>query len=487
MKLNITDVLSRVEKVDKYKYRIKKFGPMKVDGVFYATPEMLPHIKADEALLQLANVATMPGIVKYSIAMPDIHWGYGFPIGGVAAFDYESGVISPGGVGYDINCGVRLLVSNLNYKDVKDKIITLVNGIFQNVPCGVGSKRKDFKLKRKELLKVLEKGARWVVERGMGDEEDLKYIEDGGEIKFSNPDVVSERAIERGLPQLGTLGSGNHFIEVGYVEKIYNEKIAEVMGLFEDQLTVTIHTGSRGLGYQVCDDYIKVMRKVVKREGFDLPDMQLCCAPLTSKEGKNYLGAMGAAANYAFANREIITHWVRETFYSLLNLNPNSLGLKLIYDVAHNIAKIEEHIVDGEKMKVCVHRKGATRALGKGSGLLPEKYREFGQPVLIPGDMGRYSYVLVGTEKAMEDTFGSACHGAGRMLSRAKAKKRGNAASVRKELEKSGIYLIAASKATIVEEMPEAYKDVSDVIKAVSGSGIGKKVARLRPLGVVKG
>ncbi len=487
MRLGIDDVLSNVEKVDKYKYRIKKFGPMRVDGVFYATSKMLPHIKEDEALLQLANVATMPGILKYSIAMPDIHWGYGFPIGGVAAFDFENGVISPGGVGYDINCGVRLLVSNLKYSEIKGKLISLVNGIFQNVPCGVGSKRKDFKLSRKELKKVLKNGARWAVENGMGDGDDLNYIEDGGKIEFSNPDCVSDRAIERGLPQLGTLGSGNHFIEIGYVEKIYNEKIADVMGLFKDQLTVTVHTGSRGLGYQVCDDYVKVMRKVVKREGIDLPDMQLCCAPLTSEEGKKYLGAMASAANYAFCNREIITHWVRESFYDVLNISPKDLNLRLIYDVAHNIAKIEEHVVDVRKVKVCVHRKGATRAFGKENKILPEKYRDFGQPVLIPGDMGRYSYVLVGTEKAMEETFGSACHGAGRMLSRAKAKKRGNAYSVRKELEKKGIYLIAASKSTIVEEMPEAYKDVSDVIEAVSGAGIGKKVARLKPLGVIKG
>ncbi len=487
MKMTIGEVLSHVEKIEKYKYRIRKFGPMRVDGVFFATSSMINHIKEDEALLQLANVATMPGILKYSLAMPDIHWGYGFPIGGVAAFKFDEGVISPGGVGYDINCGVRLLITNLKFSEVKDKLLNLVNGIFQNVPCGVGSKRRDFKLSRKELKRVLREGAKWAVENGFGEGEDLFFIEDGGKIEFANPEYVSDRAIERGLPQLGTLGSGNHFIEIGYVGEIFDEKISNAMGFFKDQLTVTIHTGSRGLGYQVCDDYIKVMRKVVNRMGYDLPDMQLCCAPLKSEEGKRYLGAMASAANYAFANREIITHWVRETFYKILGISPSQLGMKLIYDVAHNIAKIEEHLVDGEKVKVCVHRKGATRAFGPGHNLVPQKYRAFGQPVLIPGDMGRYSYVLVGTDIAMRDTFGSTCHGAGRMLSRAKAKRKGSAIGVRRELEKRGIYLVAASKWTIVEEMPEAYKDVSDVVEAVSGAGISKKVVMLKPLGVIKG
>lgn len=476
-----------LKRLDQYRWIIPKHDRMRTEGMIYASEEMIEDIKADQSLLQVKNVATMPGIVGRSLAMPDIHWGYGFPIGGVAAFDEDEGVISPGGVGYDINCGVRLLRSNLTLEEVKDKIEDLVDAVFANVPSGVGSHRKDLKLDKAQERKVLQKGAQWAVEQGFGRWEDLKHIEEGGCIKGADPDLVSQKALERGRAQLGTLGSGNHFVEIGCVEEIYDEALAEALGLFKGQITVIIHTGSRGLGHQICDEYIRVMLKAVAKYGIELPDKQLCCAPVKSPEGRDYFAAMACAANYAFANRQMITHWVRESFEQVLKASPRALGLDLVYDVCHNIAKFEVHKVNGKERRLCVHRKGATRAFPPGHSDLPEDYRPIGQPVLIPGDMGRYSFVLVGTERAMEETFGSTCHGAGRVLSRHQAKRTVKGRSVAEELARKGIYVRAASRATLVEEVPEAYKDVADVVEVVHNAGISKKVAKLRPLGVIKG
>lgn len=474
--------------VDPWRWKIPKEGQMRTDGLIYASEDMIEPIIQDQSAQQVANVATLPGIVGYSMAMPDIHQGYGFPIGGVAAFDLEEGIVSPGGVGYDINCGVRLMTTHLTKKDLPDeKIKALVDALFENVPSGVGSSRKDFSLSQAELKKVLEEGARWAVRRGFGSERDLEHIEEGGCINWADPDEVSSKALERGKSQLGTLGSGNHFIELGFVEEIYDERTAKIFGLFPEQLTVFVHTGSRGLGHQVCDDFIAILLKSVQKYGIDLPDKQLCCAPIPSPEGKAYLGAMGAAANFAFANRQMISHWVAETFEKFFKMPADRLGLSLLYDIAHNIAKIERHVVGNREIEVCVHRKGATRSFGPGRKEIPEIYRSVGQPVLIPGDMGRYSYVLVGTEKAMKETFGSTCHGAGRVLSRHQAIKASQGRSIAQELAQHGIYVRGASKATIKEEMPEAYKDVSKVVDVVHNAGLSYKVARLRPIGVMKG
>ena len=377
--------------------------------------------------------------------------------------------------------------SGLERKEVTGHIRKLVDQLFGNIPSGVGSKRKDLRLSQKELEKVLAKGAGWAVKQGFGYEEDLKFIEERGCIEGADPSLISNRALERGRPQLGTLGSGNHFVEVGYVDEVYDENAARALGLFKDQVTIIVHTGSRGLGHQVCDDYIKILMKSTQKYGIELPDRQLCCAPVSSKEGKQYLAAMAGAANYAFANRQIIFHWVRETFEQVFQMSSERLGLRLIYDVCHNIAKIETHKVAGKEMKVCVHRKGATRAFPPHHPDIPEDYREIGQPVLIPGDMGRYSYVLVGTEQAMAETYGSTCHGAGRVMSRKQAMKVSQGRAIVRELEDQGITIRSAGKATVREEIPEAYKDVSQVVEVVYGAGISKKVVRLRPMGVIKG
>lgn len=363
----------------------------------------------------------------------------------------------------------------------------MVDSLFSNIPSGVGSKRKDLRLSHAEIKKVLVKGAGWAVKKGFGLEGDLEYIEEQGCIRGADPELISKRALERGRAQLGTLGSGNHFVEVGYVEEIYDQNAANALGLFLDQVTIIVHTGSRGLGHQVCDDYIKILMKSTQKYGIELPDRQLCCAPLSSGEGKQYLAAMAGAANYAFANRQIIFHWVRETFERVFSMSAERLGLRLIYDVCHNIAKIETHRVDNRDMKVCVHRKGATRAFPPNHPDIPMDYKDVGQPVLIPGDMGRYSYVLVGTEQAMAETFGSTCHGAGRLLSRRQAQKVSKGRPIIRELEDKGITVRSAGMATVREEIPEAYKDVSQVVEVVSGGGISKKVARLRPMGVIKG
>jgi tRNA-splicing ligase RtcB len=377
--------------------------------------------------------------------------------------------------------------SGLERREVKGHIRKLVDELFGNIPSGVGSKRKDLRLSHKELQKVLTKGAGWAVNQGFGYKDDLEFIEEKGCIEGADPSLISNRALERGRPQLGTLGSGNHFVEIGYVDEVYDEDVARALGLFKDQVTIIVHTGSRGLGHQVCDDYIKILMKSTQKYGIELPDRQLCCAPVSSKEGRQYLAAMAGAANYAFANRQIIFHWVRETFEQVFQMSSERLGLRLIYDVCHNIAKIETHKVAGKEMKLCVHRKGATRAFPPHHPDIPEDYKEVGQPVLIPGDMGRYSYVLVGTEKAMTETYGSTCHGAGRVMSRKQAMKVSQGRAIVRELEDRGITIRSAGKATVREEIPEAYKDVSQVVEVVYGAGISKKVVRLRPMGVIKG
>jgi len=477
----------KLQKIDEYRWRIPREGKMRTDGIIYSEESMLPDVRKDQSLVQVANVAWLPGIVGHSLAMPDIHWGYGFPIGGVAAFDMNEGVISPGGVGYDINCGVRLMRSGLSRMDIQGKVKELVEVLFANIPSGVGSHRKDLKLNREEERRVLKKGARWAVEKGFGTSEDLAHIEEQGCIEGGDPERVSERAMERGRAQLGTLGSGNHFVEVGYVAEIFDESVARALGLWKDQVTVIVHTGSRGLGHQVCDDYIRVMMDAARKYQIELPDPQLCCSPVSSPEGRQYFEAMACAANFAFANRQMITHWVRETFERVFHKGPRDLKLDLIYDVCHNIAKIESHTVNGKTKKVCVHRKGATRSFPPEHPDIPQEYRSIGQPVLIPGDMGRCSYVLVGTKKAMEETFGSTCHGAGRVMSRHQAIKAAKGRAVARELEDKGIIVKGASQGTIAEEIPEAYKDVTNVVNVVHHAGISLKVVKLVPMGVIKG
>ncbi len=477
------------KKIDDYRWMIPedyKKG-MKVPGIIYTKEEMLDEIVEDKAHEQVANAAFLPGIVKASLAMPDIHYGYGLPIGGVVATDIEKdGVVTPGGVGFDINCGVRLLTTNLTYEDVEDKIEELIDEIFDNVPSGVGS-TSGLKLSKNDAKRVWRQGAKWAVEAGYGEPEDLMAIESYGCLEFADPDIISEKAYDRGRDQLGTLGSGNHFLEIQVVEQIFNQSLAEKFGLFPNQITVMIHTGSRGFGHQVCTDFLKVMERALKKYDIYVPDRQLACAPFNSQEGQDYLSAMACAANFAWANRQIITHYVRKSFEKVFRGNWKKFGLRVLYDVAHNIVKIEDHIVDGKRMRLLVHRKGATRAFPKGHPELPEIYRETGQPVIIPGDMGRASYVLCGTERAMEETFGSTCHGAGRVMSRSQAEKVAKNVDVVKEMEKRGVIVRAASKKTLYEEIPEAYKDVTDVVEVVHRAGIAKLVARMKPLAVVKG
>ena len=444
----------KLRQIDEYRWEIPREGKMRTRGLIFCSKEMLPVIQEDQSLQQVANVATLPGIVGPSLAMPDIHWGYGFAIGGVAAFDLTEGVVSPGGVGYDINCGVRLLRTRLAREQVEARMEDLVNVLFTNIPSGLGSSRKDMKLTGATLKKVLKDGCRWAVQQGFGEAADLAHIEAGGAIAGADPEAVSQFALDRGKDQLGTLGSGNHFVEVGYVDEIYDEKLAAALGLFKDQVTAIVHTGSRGLGHQVCEDYIKVMLKASAKYGIELPDRQLCCAPLTSPEGQRYLAGMAGAANFAFANRQLITHWVRESFEQVFQMGPRDLGLELVYDVCHNIAKIETHTVDGKPRKLCIHRKGATRAFPPQHPEVPEAYRETGQPVLIPGDMGRYSFVLVGTEKALTETFGSTCHGAGRRMSRHQAKKAARGRFIIKELAEKGIIVRAPAEAPSTRKFP---------------------------------
>ncbi len=458
---------------------------MRVKGIIYVD-EVLEKALESRSVDQVANVATLPGIVNASMAMPDIHSGYGFAIGGVAAFDLDEGVVSPGGVGYDINCGVRLLRTNLMKNDVTPKLKDLVGILYNEIPSGVGSKGK-IRLTPDSERRLMLNGARWAVEEGYGEMSDLERIESGGCIDGANPDLISKKAYERGRAQQGTLGSGNHFLEIQYVDEIYDEKSANAIGLFEGQITVMIHTGSRGFGHQVCTDFLEVMERAVSKYKIELPDRELACAPYRSPEAQDYLSGMRAAANYAWANRQCIMHWTREAFMDFFRTTPRELGMSLVYDVAHNIAKVEEHIVNGGKKKLIVHRKGSTRAFPPGHPDLPDAYKQTGQPVLIPGDMGRASFVLIGTEKAMSETFGSTCHGAGRMMSRHQAIKKAKGRAIWREMEDKGIIVRCAGRETLAEEMSEAYKDVSDVVDVVHKAGISKKVARLRPLGVIKG
>jgi tRNA-splicing ligase RtcB len=459
---------------------------MRTEGLVFADDEMMEELVDGNAIGQVVNVAQLPGIVGPAMAMPDIHWGYGFPIGGVAAFDMEEGIISPGGVGYDINCGVRLLATPLTRSEVAPVIEELMDRLFETIPTGVGASRSDIRLDDRNLAAALRGGAVWAVESGYGTPDDLLTIEAGGRLPEADPAEVSPRAKKRGRKQMGTLGSGNHFIEVGYVAELFDESAARALGLSADGVTVFIHSGSRGLGHQVCDDYIDVMIDASAKYGIELPDKQLCCAPLSSPEARSYRSAMSAAANYAFANRQVMAHYSRSALGAVFG--PAVAGeTKLIYDVAHNIAKIETHTVDGAPRQVCVHRKGATRAFPPGHPELHEPYRTLGQPVLIPGDMGRYSYVLLGTQAAFDETFGSTCHGAGRLMSRHQAKKAARPRNVPREMSERGIALRAASRATVDEEIPEAYKDVRDVVDVVDRAGIGRKVAQLRPMGVIKG
>lgn len=476
----------QINRIDDYRWRVEPSGPMRVPGIVFTSARMLDQIREEEALNQVANVATLPGIVKAAMAMPDIHWGYGFPIGGVAAFDWESGVVSPGGVGYDINCGVRLAATDLRKEEIQDRVRDLVDALYRHVPSGVGA-TGSVKLSAKDEKKVLVQGSRWAVDNGFGEDGDLDHTEDGGCLSHADPAVISQRAMERGRNQLGTLGSGNHFVEVGVVEEIFQPEAAEVFGLRPGQVTVMLHSGSRGLGYQVCDDFLASMSKHVRTLGIDLPDRQLACAYIQSEQGRRYMTAMACAANYAWANRQILLHRCREVFEETLRISPRALNMRLVYDVCHNIAKKEEHLVEGRDQWVCVHRKGATRAFGPGHPALSRDYRETGQPILIPGDMGTASYVLVGTDRAMTETFGSTCHGAGRVLSRKAAQKRARGRAIHRELEDRGVLVRWTGRGTLAEEMPEAYKDVSQVVEVVHGAGISRKVARLKPIAVVKG
>lgn len=476
-------------KVDDYHWRIPResCARMRTDGIILADEVLMKDLRDDPALTQVQNVACLPGIVGPSLAMPDCHYGYGFPIGGVAAFDVNEGVISPGGVGYDINCGVRLMRTDLDEADVRPRLDALCDRIFREVPAGVGESGK-IRLNQAELRRVLTRGSRWAVAQGYGEAEDLETTEEGGCLEGADPDAVSERALKRGLPQLGTVGAGNHFLEIQRVDRIFDAQVAARMGIeAEGQVVLMIHTGSRGFGYQVCDDSLKPMQRAAEKYGIDLPDRQLACAPVDSPEGQRYYAAMACAANYGWANRQVIMHWIRQAFERVLGMGAGKLGLRLVYDVAHNVAKFEEHHVDGVTRRLCVHRKGATRAFGPGCSEVPTVYRDLGQPVIVPGDMGTASWLLVGTQTAMRDTFGSTCHGAGRVLSRAAALKARHGREVQAGLEARGIIVRSAGLKTLAEEAPEAYKDVDRVVTVTHEAGISRRVARMTPLAVVKG
>ncbi len=478
-----------LERIDACRWRIpKSYKPqMRVDGLIYASETLMRAIGQDKSPEQVANVACLPGIVGHSLAMPDIHWGYGFCIGGVAATDpAQGGVISPGGVGYDINCGIRLVRTDLALAEVQPRIKELVAAMFNTVPCGVGQGGR-IKFDRGQLRRIMTDGSQFVVQSGYGWDSDLEMTEADGRLPDANPDFVSKRAFERGADQCGTLGSGNHFMEVQVVEEIVDPQAAAAFGLSLGQITLMIHSGSRGLGYQICDDALKDLRDVPARYGIELPDRQLVCAPVESPEGQRYLGAMRSAANYAWANRQILTHLARQVFSGVFERPAERLGMRLVYDVAHNIAKMERYEVAGQMRLLCVHRKGATRALPAGHPEVPAQYRSVGQPVLVPGDMGRSSWVLVGQPAAMEQTFGSCCHGAGRLMSRSAAIRAARGRSIEKELLGRGVVARARGRSGLDEEQPEAYKDVGEVTDAVQAAGVARKVAKLRPIGVIKG
>ena len=478
-----------LEKIDNCMWRIPKYkSGMRVPGMVFANESLLEKMQTDRTLWQCTNVAHLPGIYKYAVTLPDGHEGYGFPIGGVAATDYEEGVVSPGGVGYDINCGVRLLTTNLSEKDVRPKLAQLAGAIFANVPSGLGSRRKDFTLAARDLDRLVVGGVQWLIDRGLGWAGDAEHCEEGGCMKNANPTKVSPTAKKRGLTQIGTLGSGNHFLEVQKVDKICNPRTAKVFGIEEEgQVTVMIHCGSRGYGHQVCSDYLRVMERAVHKYNITLPDRELACAPGSSSEAGDYFQAMACAVNYAFSNRQAIMHWVRQSFKKVYHQDPEKFGLKLVYDVAHNIAKMETHKVNGEQKKVWVHRKGATRAFPPEHTAIPAHYRSEGQPVLIPGSMGTSSWVLVGKAKAMELTFGSTAHGAGRMMSRSAAKRKYWGGDIKIALEKRGIVVRAASPVVLAEEADPAYKNVDVVAEVSDQVGIATKVARLVPVAVIKG
>ena len=478
-----------VEQIDEFRWRIPRScrADMRVDGVVYSSQAMIADVIAGGGLDQVANVATLPGIVGNSLAMPDIHWGYGFCIGGVAATDISAGgVVSPGGVGYDINCGVRLLRTDMARRDVAPRIEALAAWLFRDVPSGVGV-GGPYKFDAKDIRRILTDGCAFLERKGLAGREDIEVTESGGCLEGADADMVSDRAIKRGNDQCGTLGSGNHFAEVQFVEKVHDAEAASAFGLAEGMVTIMIHSGSRGLGYQVCDDYLKQLRTCPARYGIELPDRQLVCAPFDSPEARRYVAAMRAAANFAWANRQLLAREIRHSFARFFDESPENLGITQVYDVGHNMAKVETHIVDGQEKKLCVHRKGATRAFPAGHGDVPEKYRSTGQPVLIPGDMGTASWVLVGTGKAMEESFGSCCHGAGRVMSRHEAIRSAKGRRIDKELAVRGIYAKARGRTGLAEEQPEAYKDVDAVVQCVHAAGLARKVARLRPMAVVKG
>lgn len=476
-------------KIDDYRWEIPKtYKPgMRVPGLIFADEKILPKIQSDQALEQVANVAHLPGIVRYSLAMPDIHWGYGFPIGGVAATDPEDdGVISPGGVGYDINCGVRLIRTSLREEDIRPRLRPLVTLLFGQVPCGVGQSG-EIRVSKNEMKKMLRQGARWAVQNGYGVNADLEHTEAGGVLEDADTEAVSERAYERGSEQLGTLGSGNHFLEVQVIDQILDSEIAYRLNLALGQVTVMIHSGSRGFGYQVCEDALETTRRALSKYKISIPDIQLACAPIRSPEGRQYLGAMRAAANFAWNNRQCLMAITRRVFEKFFRRSPADLGMDLIYDVAHNIAKFERYKIDGKEKTLCVHRKGATRAFGPGDSELPADYRDIGQPVIIPGDMGRNSYLLIGTQRAMDETFGTSCHGAGRAMSRSAALRAARGRCIEKELEEKGIIVMGRGHKGIAEEQPDAYKDVNEVVHVVDQAGLARKIARMRPVGVIKG
>ncbi|MHB1382263.1 MAG: RtcB family protein [Thermoleophilia bacterium] len=467
-------------------WEIPPSGAMLVPGRIFANSGLIAQARGEKALEQVCNVACLPGIVGASLAMPDIHWGYGFAIGGVAAFGSDDGVISPGGVGYDIACGVRLIRSNLTAADVAGDIPALVHELARNIPAGVGRKG-EIRLKPPDLDELMARGVPWVIGNGFGWPEDIDAIEDGGCLAGADPAFVSDRARERGFAQPGTLGAGNHFIEIQRVDAIHDPEAADAFGLFNGQLCVMIHSGSRGLGHQVCTEHVRIMAGVADRAGIQLPDRQLACAPLDSPEGREYYAAMACAANFARANRQVMTHLVRQSFEFILGASAEKLGLGLVYDLSHNIARFEEHEVDGSRQRLCVHRKGATRSFPAGHPEVPLRYRGVGQPVIVPGDMGTASYVLKGTGTAMRESFGSTSHGAGRVMGRQAARKAIRGHELRRRLEADGIAVSAGSTAALAEEAPEAYKDIDEVVEVCHQAGLSSKVARLRPLGVMKG
>ncbi|MBE3558455.1 MAG: RtcB family protein [Ktedonobacteraceae bacterium] len=478
-----------LERIDANRWRIPQSyrTEMQVPGIVYADDELIEQIRQDNSLQQVANVATLPGIVGYSLGMPDIHWGYGFPVGGVAATDTEYGVVSPGGIGFDINCGVRLLATDLLHDQVRGKVDKLADALFENLPSGVGGKgMRD--LTDEEIRQVMLRGSAWVVEEGYGFPEDLEVTEEHGCLAGANPDAVSRTAIQRGLKQLGSLGSGNHFCEVQVVDHIYDAQVAEAFGIGQKgQVVTTIHCGSRGFGHQIAEDYIRLAEAKQQDYGFKLVDRQLACLPLQSEKGKEYLGAMACGANFAWANRQLLMHGVRQAFASVFGRRARPKEMPLVYDVCHNIAKMEEYEVEGQKRRVCVHRKGATRAFPAGNSDVAERYRDVGQPVLIPGDMGRFSFVLVGAQGAMEQSFGTTCHGAGRRQSRTAAKKSISSKDLLAQLEARGITVRVHSKGLLAEEAPQAYKDAQQVVNVVHNAGLASLVARLKPIIVVKG